>query len=326
MDLILLQELWFVLTGFLFIAYSILDGFDLGVGIITLFLKKEYALKKRLIATVAPVWDGNEVWLLAGGGALFAAFPLVYAAVFSGFYLALLLLLFCLIFRAVAIEIVYSRPEEHYGWLRALGAGSLFAAFLLGVAIGNILVGVPLDNEFHFQGAFFTLFRPLPLLCGVLVILIFILQGLFYLLKKGFADFLKNELPALFNITFFSFLFIFLIIYFFRNKNFSEGKLLNIIFLALFILLNNLIIYYLFKKRVFNKLLFLNSISIVLLWILLAVIKYPYLVENTSGRGLTIYNSSTSALALKIMLIMALIGVPVVIVYKIFVYRIFKGK
>ena len=141
-----LNIIWFLLVGVLIIGYAILDGFDLGVGVIQLFTKDENERRTNINA-VGPVWDGNEVWLLTGGGALFAAFPIVYATVFSGFYLAFMLLLLALIFRAVSFEFrKYSpTPESKKKWDMAFALGSTIPALLYGVAIGNVLRGLPVE-------------------------------------------------------------------------------------------------------------------------------------------------------------------------------------
>src|ERR1700722_16589641 len=135
-----LNLIWFVLVGILFTGYAILDGFDLGVGPLHLFTKKDEE-RRLMINSIGPVWDGNEVWLVTGGGALFAAFPNVYATVFSGFYLALMLLLAALIFRAVAIEFRSKQPMKWWRqmWDVSFSVGSILSALLIGVALGNII-------------------------------------------------------------------------------------------------------------------------------------------------------------------------------------------
>ena len=142
-----LNIVWFVLVGGLFTGYVMLDGFDLGVGAIHLFTKTDEE-RRLMINSIGPVWDGNEVWLVTGGGALFAAFPLVYATVFSGFYLAFMLLLAALIFRAVAIEFRSKQPMRWWRqmWDIGFSIGSVLSALLIGVALGNIASGVPLEN------------------------------------------------------------------------------------------------------------------------------------------------------------------------------------
>ncbi len=162
-----LNTIWFLLVAVLIIGYAILDGFDLGVGVLHLFTRNEEEKRINMNA-IGPVWDGNEVWLLTGGGALFAAFPIVYATVFSGFYIALMLLLFALIFRAVSFE--FRGKVESVKWKKtwdaAFGIGSLLPAVLFGVAVGNILRGIPIDGNGIFTGNFFTLLNPYSILVG----------------------------------------------------------------------------------------------------------------------------------------------------------------
>ena len=148
-----LNTIWFILVGVLFTGYAMLDGFDLGIGALHLFTKDD-AERRMLLNAIGPVWDGNEVWLVTGGGALFAAFPNVYATVFSGFYLALMLLLASLIFRAVAIEFRSKQPMRWWRqmWDIGFSAGSLLSGLLLGVALGNIAWGIPIDERGEFAG------------------------------------------------------------------------------------------------------------------------------------------------------------------------------
>src|SRR5580704_5995065 len=149
-----LNFIWFVLVGILFTGYAILDGFDLGVGALHLFTREDTE-RRTLINAIGPVWDGNEVWLVTGGGALFAAFPNVYATVFSGFYLAFILLLFSLIFRAVAIEFRSKQPMFWWRqmWDISFACGSILSSLLIGIAMGNIAWGVPIDANGEFAGS-----------------------------------------------------------------------------------------------------------------------------------------------------------------------------
>ena len=163
-----LNTVWFMLIGVLFTGYAMLDGFDLGVGALHLFAKKDEE-RRIMLNAIGPVWDGNEVWLVTGGGALFAAFPNVYATVFSGFYFAFVLLLVALIFRAVAIEFRSKQPMRWWRqmWDVGFSLGSLLSSFLIGVAMGNIAWGVPIDARGEYAGTFWTLMRPYPVLLGV---------------------------------------------------------------------------------------------------------------------------------------------------------------
>ncbi|HPY20582.1 MAG TPA: cytochrome d ubiquinol oxidase subunit II, partial [Polyangiaceae bacterium] len=163
-----LPTTWFVLVGVLLTGYAILDGFDLGVGAWHLFTKDDKE-RRVMLNAIGPVWDGNEVWLVTGGGALFAAFPEVYATAFSGFYEALMLLLFCLIFRAVSIEFRGKQPMLWWRrlWDYGFSIGSLVAALLLGVAVGNVAWGLPLDERHEYAGSFVGMLHPYAMLVGV---------------------------------------------------------------------------------------------------------------------------------------------------------------
>jgi cytochrome d ubiquinol oxidase subunit II len=164
-----LNTLWFVLVTILFIGYFILEGFDYGVGILMPLLGKSDQERRMIINTIGPVWDGNEVWLLTAGGAIFAAFPLWYATMFSGFYIALALMLLALILRGVALE--FRSKNRHPGWRTTwdwiIFGGSLIPALLWGVALGNLLRGVPIDANMNYVGTFFYLLNPNSLLGGI---------------------------------------------------------------------------------------------------------------------------------------------------------------
>ncbi len=185
-----LPTIWFLLIGVLIAGYAVLDGFDLGAGILHLWVARGDDQRRSVIAAIGPVWDGNEVWLLTAGGALFAAFPVVYATVFSGFYLALMLLLVALIFRAVAIEFrdQETSPRWRSAWDVAFAAGSLVAALLLGVAIGNIVMGLPLDADGLYRGGLLGLLRPFPLAVGLLTVALFSWHGAGWLVLKTDGD------------------------------------------------------------------------------------------------------------------------------------------
>src|ERR1017187_668698 len=180
-----LNTVWFILIGVLFVGYAMLDGFDLGVGALHLFTKKDEE-RRVMLNAIGPVYDGNEVWLVTGGGALFAAFPNVYATVFSGFYLAFVLLLVALIFRAVAIEFRSKQPMRWWRqmWDIGFSAGSVLSSLLIGVAMGNIAWGIPLDERGEFTGTFLSLLHPYALLLGVTTVALFMMHGEICELRK----------------------------------------------------------------------------------------------------------------------------------------------
>ncbi|MCL2826873.1 MAG: cytochrome d ubiquinol oxidase subunit II, partial [Eggerthellaceae bacterium] len=186
MEITIFQALWFCLIAVLIAGYFILDGFDLGAGVLYPFIAKNDKEKAIVRRSIGPVWDGNEVWLLTAGGALFAAFPPAYATTFSGFYLAVMLVLFGLIVRAVSVE--FRAHDQQWGkvWNACFFVGSLLPALLLGVAVGNIFAGIPMDAAGNYNGfPLFGLITPFTLLCGVLGLAMFIAQGATWIALKA---------------------------------------------------------------------------------------------------------------------------------------------
>lgn len=328
-----LQIIWFLLIAVLLIGYSILDGFDLGVGVIHLFTKDETEKRKNLNA-IGPIWDGNEVWLLTGGGALFAAFPIVYATVFSGFYLALMLLLLALIMRAVSME--FRSKVESQSWRKLwdllFGIGSLVPALLFGVAFGNILRGIPLEKDFTFVGSFFGLLNPFSLLVGLLSLTTFTLHGAIYLCMKVETDQeekIRKYIPKLY----IAFVILYLLVTFFaifEAKFLFASILKNPLFYLLFILLLASVIYLpvAVNSRKYGLAFISSSVIIASAFGIAAVSLFPRIVPSSINLdySLTIFNSSSTEPTLYTMLIIALIGMPLVIGYTIFIYRQFKGK
>ncbi|MDG4839294.1 cytochrome d ubiquinol oxidase subunit II [Micromonospora sp. WMMD967] len=185
-----LTTIWFLLVAVLFTGYFILEGFDFGVGMLLPVLGRDDRERRVLINTIGPVWDGNEVWLITAGGAMFAAFPEWYATLFSGFYLPLLLILLALIARGVAFEYRHKRPEASWKrrWDTAIVVGSLLPAFLWGVAFANILRGVPLDADHEYVGGLVDLLHPYALLGGATTLALFLTHGAVFLALKTTGD------------------------------------------------------------------------------------------------------------------------------------------
>ncbi len=328
-----LNTIWFILIGVLLTGYAILDGFDLGVGALHLLVKDDTE-RRIMINSIGPVWDGNEVWLVTGGGALFAAFPHVYATVFSGFYIALILLLFGLIFRAIAIEFRSKQPMKWWRkmWDVAFSVSSILIALLMGVALGNIITGVPIDAEKEFAGNFFTLINPYTLLVGVTTVALFMMHGSIYVVMKTEGE-LQNKIRGWVNNTIIFFVICYvtttmytLIYYPHMVQHFKDAPLLFIIAVLNMLAIAN-IPREIFYGRDFRA--FLSSCaSIVALLALFAVGLFPNIVlSNTNPEfSLTIYNAASSQKTLNIMLIVAIIGVPFVLAYTISIYWIFRGK
>ncbi|MGB8320803.1 MAG: cytochrome d ubiquinol oxidase subunit II [Ignavibacteriaceae bacterium] len=331
-----LNIIWFILVGVLIIGYAILDGFDLGVGIIHLFTKKDEEKRVNFNA-IGPVWDGNEVWLLTGGGALFAAFPIVYATVFSGFYIAFMLLLMALILRAVSFEFrkYVESPQSKKMWDLAFGVGSLIPALLYGVAVGNIMRGLPVEliNGKVFSSiSFLGLLNPYSLLIGILSLVLFIMHGAVYLSLKSEGE-QQEKMVNWVNKTWIILVILYVlatISTFFAAPYLFNGILKNVLFWILFIaMFASLInIPVLIKTKKFGMAFLSSSALIAMMILLFALSLFPLLVPSSidMANSLTIYNASSTQRTLETMFIIALIGMPLVIIYTIFVYHTFKGK
>ncbi len=328
-----LNTIWFALFGVLIAGYALLDGFDLGVGILHLFARDDHEKRIHLNA-IGPVWDGNEVWLLTGGGALFAAFPMVYATVFSGFYLALMLILLALIGRAVAMEFrgKLESPRWRATWDLVFGLGSLLPALLFGVAVGNLLQGVPVDAQGNYTGTFFTLLRPYPLVVGLLGLVMFIQHGALYLRLKSDGDLaarMEALAPRLWMV-YVVLLVLATLLTFFFAPHLMDGVFGRPLFWLFFLVMLagvGLIPASLQAGRPGRA--FLASCLAILGKIGVAAVgMFPVLVPSTLDKAwsLTAFNASSSQGTLKVMLVIALIGMPIVIAYTIWVYRTFAGK
>jgi len=328
-----LNLIWFVLVGVLFTGYAMLDGFDLGVGVLQLFVRKDEH-RRLFLNSIGPVWDGNEVWLVTGGGALFAAFPEAYATVFSGFYLPFMLLLCSLIFRAVAIEF---RSKEEWTWWRqfwdvAFSLGSLVAALLIGVAMGNIVRGIPLDADHEFAGTFLGLLNPYSLLMGITTVLLFAMHGAIYLAMKTEGELLeivRGWIPRLIGLFLISYLL------------FNVYTLVDVPWVletvrarphVLFVVAANVLIVLnipreIHKGRPFYA--FLSSCTaMALMMATFGLTYFPNMVLSSPvpANSLTIINAASTQKTLGIMLVIAIIGVPLVLAYTASIYWVFRGK
>lgn len=328
-----LNTVWFLLFAILIAGYAMLDGFDLGVGVLHLFARSDEERDVH-VAAIGPVWDGNEVWLVTAGGALFAAFPPVYATVFSGFYIALMLLLLALIARAVSMEFRHAHDSARWvkAWDYAFGIGSLVPALLFGVAVGNVMRGVPIGADGAWGGTFLGLLNPYSLMIGVVSLAMMTMHGATYLHMKSEGALearLAAWIPKLWGV--------FLALYAAATvwsvvalPHLFEGVSGNPLFWLLTLtLLIGIIGIPLTNARRRAGWTFLSSCATVVSMVgVTAVSMYPTLVFSSSGPalGLTIYNASSSPLALRTMLVIALLGMPLVIGYTVFTYRLFKGK
>jgi cytochrome bd ubiquinol oxidase subunit II len=328
------QTWWFLVVGGLFSGYAVLDGFDFGAGAWHLFFRKETS-RRIAINAVGPVWDGNEVWLVIGGGALFAGFPVMYATLFSSLYIPFIIFLVFIIFRAVAIEF---RGKEEMTWWRktwdiCYSFSSIMLAFLLGVVLGNVLQGLAVGADFQYQGkGFFEFINFYSVMVGFSTLFLLMTHGAIYLLLKTEGR-LYAKLTYLVKRGIIAFVVIFGITTLYTliyiphlSDKFKINPELFIVPLAAFLSIAN--IPRLASKKKYLQAFLFSSLTICFLLILVAVELYPNLLLSTvdTKYNITIYNAASSQKSLKIMLGMVAVGAPLVLAYTIFVYRTFKGK
>ncbi len=328
-----LQIFWFFTIGFFLVGYAILDGFDLGVGIMHLWVTKTDKERRLTMNSIGPLWDGNEVWLVVFGGALFAAFPEAYATVFSTFYLPLIFVLFALIFRAVSLE--FRSKSQSKLWRKSWDVGfsmaSMTATLIFGVAVGNILLGVPLQEGFIYRGGLLDLLSPYTLLVGVLAVATFAMHGSIYLHVKTEGELherLKNWMWRTFGL--------FLVMYLLTTivtlvhvphatANFKDYPVLwGVVVLNILAIAN--IPRAIYQNRPGYA--FISSCAtIAALAVLFAAAIFPNLVYSPDTiHSLTLYNASSSKNTLGIMQIIAFIGAPLVLTYTVIIYWVFRGK
>jgi len=324
--------IWFILWGVLWAVFFMLEGFDFGAGILHSFLGRNETEKGMIRRAIGPVWDGNEVWLITAGGATFAAFPTTYALMFSYLYSALLLILFALIFRGVAVEFRQKGQGAVWkkGWDTALFLGSFLPALLFGVAFGNIFQGLPMDAE-GYHGTLFTLLNTYGLLTGLLFVLLFIVHGAIWIALKTEGD--LNRRASQFAGTVWFLLLAIAVVFLIYTKfatNLYANYFENIIWFIVPVIavLSLLAIKVFAGKGQMLKAFFSSCLTIVTVTFTGVVGLYPNLIPSSidPAYNLTIFNSSSSVYTLKIMTVVALIFVPVVIGYQIWTYKVFRHK
>lgn len=337
--------IWFCLIFVLIAGYFVLDGFDLGAGVLSPFIAKNDEEKAIVRTSIGPVWDGNEVWLLTAGGALFAAFAPAYATTFSGFYLAIMLVLMGLIVRAVSLEFAAHDAAWRPLWNALFFVGSLLPALLFGVAVGNVFVGIPLDAAGNYVGMpLFGLVTPFTLLTGLLGLSLFVLQGASWLsLKAPLGSELRarakgaRRFAAIAAIVLFAVVSLYAL--FVVNPAMApELAILRYVFAALVVAA---LVFALVKSGfdTADMSAFLaSSAACVSLVALLASSLFPnlvvagagdplaFFVTAASGENITIATAASSDLALGWMLGITCVGLPLVLVYHFIIYRTFRGR
>ena len=329
-----LANIWFWLVALLLTVYVILDGFDLGAGVLYPFLGKTEADKSVIRASIGPVWDGNEVWLLTGAGAIFAAFPMVYAMTFSGFYLAIMLVLFGLILRAVSLEFRHRDSSWSAVWDGAFFLGSLVPALLVGVALGNVIRGVPMDAQGNYIGTFLELLNPYSLLVGVTGLFLLVQHGAAWLSVKSEGE-LHDRVWRYRKVTFWICAVLAVatslatILTVSRASDNVFGSPVGWLFLVVFLVGVLYTIWQMTKEGGELRSFIGSAIIIVGLAGIAAVGNFPDMVPargTPPATSLTVERAASENLTLTVMLILAVIFVPVVLVYTALIYKTFWGK
>jgi cytochrome d ubiquinol oxidase subunit II len=326
--------LWYLVVGLLFSGYAILEGFDYGAGAWHLFFRKD--LSRRIaINAIGPLWDANQVWLIIGGGALFAGFPVMYATMLSAMYIPFMLFLFLLVLRSSAIKFRSSEPMSWWRktWDIIYFTSNTLIAFLLGVVLGNVLQGFDIGENFTYQGGVFLAFlSPYAIMTGFTTLSLFMTQGAIFLLLKTEGR-LHARLTFLLKKGMIFFILSFAITSFYTliyipgvTDKFKENPLFFVLPLLAFLAVAN-VPRLASKKKYFQALVF-SSLTMSFLLMLVAFQLYPVLLPSTIDptHSVTIYNAASSQKSLGIMLTMVVIGAPILVGYLVFLYKTFNGK
>lgn len=332
-----LNTLWFILIAVLYIGFFVLEGFDFGVGMLLPFLskhadrEKQDRLRRTMINTIGPHWDANEVWLLTAGGATFAAFPHWYATMFSGFYLALFLLLAALIVRGVAFEFRSKdeNPKWRQLWDTCIFIGSAVPALLLGVAFANLVRGVPIDAEMHYVGSFFSLLNPYSIVAGLDTVLTFALYGAVFLALKTNGEIRERAERAaqrLWLPTLIVTVLLLVMTYFYTDILSKLG--VNPGFIPIAGVVAFLLSFYFIRRKRMGWAFLLVALTIAFAFLSEFLILFPRVMVSSLNPewSLTIYNASSSPYTLRVMTVIALIFVPIVLAYQGWSYWVFRKR
>jgi cytochrome d ubiquinol oxidase subunit II len=327
-----LNTIWFVLIAVLFIGYFFLEGFDFGVGILMPFIGKDNLDRRVIINTIGPFWDANEVWLITAGGAMFAAFPNWYATMFSGFYHALFLILVALILRAVGIE--FRAKGDTPAWRGTADAfiffGSIVPAFIWGVAITNLVKGVPIGEDMNFQGGLLTLLNPFALLGGLVAVIVFTLHGAIFLSLRTTGEIhvrahaVARRLwwPAAAVLLVFSLMG--------RTQTDLFEDTLGVVpgTLPTMAIMSFIAAYAFMSFRMDGWAFVATGSTIIMATVVAFQGLFPRVMPSSidSSYDLTIYNAASSQFTLQVMLIVATVFVPIVLAYQGWSYWVFRQR
>ncbi|HEY5268770.1 MAG TPA: cytochrome d ubiquinol oxidase subunit II [Anaerolineales bacterium] len=326
-----LNTVWFILVTILFIGFFFLEGFDYGVGILLPFLGRDNDERRAIINSIGPVWDGNEVWMITAGGALFASFPNVYATLFSGFYLALVLMLVALIMRGVAFEFRGKHESKSWRalWDWAIFTGSLLPALLWGVAVANLMRGFAIEQDMNYYGGLLPLLNPYALLGGLVFVSMFTMHGANFLVRKVTDAIVERAKKVAFT----SWIIATVLTVAFVTWTFFATDILtkpgiNGLIPAVLAAVTLLVTGWLIRAGESGWAFTTGSLTVVFTTIMVFAGLYPRILVSSldPSWSLTIVNAASSPYTLKVMTIVAAIFVPIVLVYQGWTYWIFRKR
>lgn len=327
----MLETLWFILITVLFVGFFFLEGFDFGVGMLTPILGKTDTERRVLINTIGPVWDGNEVWLITAGGAMFAAFPGWYASLFSGFYMALFLMLIALIGRGVAFEFrsKVEDPRWRTTWDWIIFFGSLLPPLLWGVALANLMRGVPIDANQNYIGGFWDLISLYSVVAGISIVLLFLLHGALYLSLKTVGELRVRARTFADRVGAWASgaLLVFVVLSYIETDMFTRNGIIpgTVPMMAGLALLS---VHFFLKAKRDGWAFIMTGMTIVLSTITVFMSLFPRVMISSLDPAwtLTIYNTASNPYTLEVMTIVALTTVPIVVAYQAWTYWVFRKR
>jgi cytochrome d ubiquinol oxidase subunit II len=325
------ETIWFILVTVLFIGFFFLEGFDYGVGMLLPFVGKSDNEKRAIINTIGPHWDGNEVWMITAGGAAFAAFPQFYATLFSGFYIALVLMLIALIVRGIGFEFRSTKedPKWRNFWDQMIFWGSFLPALLWGVTVGNLMRGIAVDAEMYYWGGLFPLLNPYAIMAGLVFVSLFLLHGANFLALKTTGDIeerVKNMIGKIWLVA--TVLTVLFVVWTYFATDILVKPGINGLAAAVFAAVALLASGWFSKMEQYGKAFISSALTIVFATIMVFMGLYPRLIISTLNPewSLTITNASASPYTLKAMTIVAAIFVPIVLIYVAWTYYVFRER
>jgi cytochrome bd ubiquinol oxidase subunit II len=322
-----LVPFWYILITILWTGFFILEGFDLGVGMLHAVVGKDEAGRRAVINTIGPLWDGNEVWLIVAGAAIFAAFPDWYATMFSGMYLAMVLLLGALILRGVSFEYRGKSPDKRWrdGWSWALAIGSLLVPFILGIALGDLLAGLPINSSHEYTGTFWDLFQPYGVITGIMLVAICLLHGATFIAMKTTDEIRRRAwrtAKAVSPVT----MLIVLAWISWTHVEAGGGAFLNVIELIGCIA----VIAALWEVWADNQgwAFAMTTLTIASCIVTLFVDLYPNVMVSSTNRAysLTVHNAASPTYTLQVMTVIAVVLLPIVLAYQAWTYYVFRRR